>query len=288
MIAARGYAREATLLAEGAGARLALAAVGEYPDGELKVTLPPIGRDAKPVVVMPAAASWEAIGLALMALEAASELGLEPELFMPMMPYARSDKAPRGEACVSRLVGGAISAAGAASAIAIAPHSDASLAGLDLPVTAIEPLPAMAEACAARFRPDGVLAPDMGAVPRAKAVAAALGGLPVAAVRKTRLASGKVKAVSLVGKVGRRTLLVDDIVATGGTFVAAAAIARRHGAERFLALAVHGTFGDRPIADLRKAGIERLCLSDTVRFSRRPGVTTIPILGAVGRSLYAV
>src|SRR6185369_2712159 len=76
-----------------------------------------------------------------------------------------------------------------------------------------------------------VVAPDAGEVKDAARIAKKL-GVPLAIIDKRRYGDDEqADAVTMVGEVrGKRTLLVDDEISTGGTVIGAAATLLEHGA----------------------------------------------------------
>jgi ribose-phosphate pyrophosphokinase len=110
-----------------------------------------------------------------------------------------------------------------------------------------------------------VVAPDLGAVKLAERYATAL-KLPLAVVHKTRQSGSEVRAERIVGEVrGRRPLVVDDLIASGGTIEAAARALLDAGARApFNVVASHGLFVEPARARLRDLPIARYLVSDSV------------------------
>lgn len=64
--------------------------------------------------------------------------------------------------------------------------------------------------------------------------------------------------------LGRRAILVDDLVSSGATLKAAAGLLLKAGAQSVEALATHCLAGDAALADLRRAGLSRIVATDSV------------------------
>lgn len=113
------------------------------------------------------------------------------------------------------------------------------------------------------------MSPDAGGIKRADRFRARLERVsrrPVAAafVEKYR-SGGQLRGDRLVGEVkGRVAILVDDLVATGGTLARAAEACRREGASRVYAVAAHGLFVGQAAAVLGAGAIDRILVTDTV------------------------
>jgi ribose-phosphate pyrophosphokinase len=89
---------------------------------------------------------------------------------------------------------------------------------------------------------DLVLGPDKGAAHRAEDVAKVI-GCESDHLEKTRLSGTEVKiSPSHVGARGKKVLIVDDIISTGGTIVAAADELKRLGARKVFTACTHGLF----------------------------------------------
>src|SRR6185295_15324201 len=89
-----------------------------------------------------------------------------------------------------------------------------------------------------------VFSPDVGGMKMAAAYADVLGAA-LGLVAKKRKTATNVEAISIVGEVeGRDILLVDDITETAGTLTAAAKILREHGARSVRAAVSHCILND--------------------------------------------
>ena len=113
---------------------------------------------------------------------------------------------------------------------------------------------------------DGVVvAPDMGAAELAERYAASL-ELPVAIIHKARIGGSEVSAGSITGEVrGRKPIIVDDIIDTGGTTKAAIDAMLEAGCEpEVTAVASHGLFVGSAEEDLSDTPVERFVVTDSV------------------------
>ena len=115
--------------------------------------------------------------------------------------------------------------------------------------------------------PAVVISPDLGAVKRAESFARPL-GLPVAVVHKQRLSGAEVKAMGVVGDVaGRYAIVIDDMISTGGTLVAAVQTVLEHGAKSpVTVVASHGLFCGPAQERLAALPLARVVVTDSVPF----------------------
>lgn len=90
-----------------------------------------------------------------------------------------------------------------------------------------------------------VVAPDAGAVTRARRPADKIGASRIVTILKRRVEAGKVEAMQLVGSVtGAICIIVDDMIDTAGTLCKAATELKSHGALEVHAYATHGILTD--------------------------------------------
>ncbi|NJE02487.1 ribose-phosphate diphosphokinase [Thermococcus sp. JdF3] len=108
-----------------------------------------------------------------------------------------------------------------------------------------------------------VLAPDKGALERAKAVAERL-GLEYSHFHKVRVSPTEVRMEPVdVDVKGKNVLIVDDIISTGGTMIRAANLLREMGAEKVFVAATHGVFAEGAIERVSKA-VDELAVTNTI------------------------
>ena len=231
--------------------------LGRFSDGELWVELddPVEGRDC--AVLGSLAPPDEQMLATLLLAHTLRRAGARRVIALaPYLGYARQDRAQPGRSLGAAWAGALLQAAGVEEVITIDIHSADAAACFPMPVTSHSP----ASLFAAELRRGGpgdltVVAPDEGALERCAAVAAAAGvKAPVAYLRKRRTAEGVVHH-ALVGEVGSRAVLVDDILDTGGTLLSACAELRRAGAREISVMVTHGTLSGERWRELPAAGV---------------------------------
>ena len=165
----------------------------------------------------------------------------------PFYPYARQDKKHRGREPISaRLIADLFQTAGADRLMAIDLHTAQIQGFFDGPVDHLFALPLLSDYVKERYRGQEftVVSPDTGRVRMAEQWADRLGGSPIAFVHKTRdpRVPNQVVANRVVGEVaGRTCLLIDDMIATGGTIVKASEVLFEAGAADVIVAATHGS-----------------------------------------------
>lgn len=260
--------------------------VSRFPDGEIR---PVVGhvRGADVYVVQPTGPPVNEHLLELFLLLDACRRGGAGRVtaVTPYFGYARQDRRGRsGEAVGARVAADALAGAGAQRLVVVDPHTAALESMCAIPVEMLTAVPVLAADLAAELESgaeadgpavDGavVVAPDLGASKLAEHYASLL-GWPVAVVRKTRLTGTTVSAEELVGDVrGRRPVVVDDMISTGGTVEAAARVLVAHGAVAdAVVVATHGLLVGPAAERLAGARPRLLVITDTVAPAPAPGV----------------
>ena len=288
-----GYAHPCLAAAVAAGLRVgAVEGQGErFPDGELRPSVGCVrGRDVYVLASTGPPVHDNLVELMLL-LDACRRGGAARcSAVVAYLGYARQDRRSRdGQALGLRVVADALVAAGAERLVVVDPHSVTVEAAFSVPVLTVTAVPTLAVAVRAGVaHPQVVVAPDLGAVKLAEHYAALL-GLPVAVVRKSRLTGAAVKAEDLVGAVtGLAPLVVDDMISTGGTVEAAVQLALHGGARPEITVAAtHGLFVG-PAADrLRALPIRRLLVTDTLPRTELglPVVTGVSVAGVLADAI---
>ena len=187
----------------------------------------------------------------------------------PFFPYARQDKKHKGREPISaRLVTDMFKAAGATRLMSVDLHTPQIQGFFDGPVDHLWALPLLADHVANAFGTENltVVSPDSGRVRVADIWSDRLGA-PLAIVHKRRDPDrpNQVTAHELVGEVaGRDCLIVDDMIDTGGTILAAARALKSSGAARVLVAATHAVFSEPAAERLSDPLIDRVIVTNTL------------------------
>jgi ribose-phosphate pyrophosphokinase len=162
----------------------------------------------------------------------------------PYLAYARHDKDKPGESLGAAWVGAIAQASGIDEVIAVDVHSDRARDLFPIPVISLSPAEIFAKALRRFSLTDAtIVAPDEGAIARCEAVKKALGmtGGEIPYFAKHRTATG-ITHVGRISDVGRRVVIIDDILDTGGTLVSACERLREVGVEEIYVMVTHGLF----------------------------------------------
>jgi ribose-phosphate pyrophosphokinase len=214
---------------------------------------------------------------------------------VPYFGYARQDRKVGGRTPISaKLVANMITAAGADRVLTMDLHSGQIQGFFDVPTDNLYSAPVIAADIQTRYDHEGlmIVSPDVGGVVRARALADRLGA-DLAIVDKRRPAPGESEVMNIIGDVaGRRCLLYDDIIDTGGTICNAAAALKDKGAKDVAAYITHGVLSGEAVERITKSELTTLVVTDTIRHpdavrkcKKIREVTVAPLIGEAIRRI---
>lgn len=187
----------------------------------------------------------------------------------PFFPYGRQDKKHKGREPISaRLMADLYKAAGANRIMSVDLHAPQIQGFFDGPVDHLWALPMLADYVAEKFGNENltVVSPDSGRVRVADIWAERLGA-PLAIIHKRRDPDvpNQVSSHALVGDVqGRTCLLVDDMIDTAGTIVAAAKALKDNGAKSVIVAATHAVFSNPAVERLSSGAVDHVIVTNTL------------------------
>ena len=214
----------------------------------------------------------------------------------PFFPYARQDKKHKGREPISaRLMADLFAAAGANRIMSVDLHTPQIQGFFNGPVDHLWALPTLADYVAEQWGNEAltVVSPDSGRVRVADIWADRLGA-PLAIIHKRRDPDvpNQVSAHELVGEVeGRTCLLVDDMIDTAGTIVAAAAALKKNGAARVIVAATHAVFSEPAVERLSGDSVDAVVVMDTLPIpeeKRFEKLTVLSVAPLIARAISAV
>jgi ribose-phosphate pyrophosphokinase len=201
----------------------------------------------------------------------------------PYYGYARQDRKAEGrEPITAKLVADMLTAAGADRVVSVDLHTGQIQGFFDIPVDHLTALPILIDYCKSTGDIDDlvIVSPDAGGVKAAKRFANHLGA-DLAFVNKIRPkgVANAVEASNVIGNVaGKRCILLDDMIDTAGTIVAAAELLKSEGATEVWAMATHGVLSDPATERLKNSVIEKVVITNTLPLPPEKRIDKIEVL----------
>ncbi len=266
--------------------------VGRFSDGEIRVKIEENVRGVDVFIVQPTFSPADNLLELLITIDAAKRASAERiTAVIPYFGYARQDKKDEPRVPISaKLVSNLISTAGANRILAMDLHVEQIQGFFDIPVDHLYAAPVMIDYFKKRGTENLVLiAPDQGGVGRARAIAKRLGGLPIAIIDKRRPAPNIAEVFNVVGEVGgKRCLIVDDIVDTGGSLVKAAQALKENGADEVSAFCTHPVLSANAVEKVSNSPIESLVVTNTIPLAQEkkdPKITVLSVAQLLGEAI---
>jgi ribose-phosphate pyrophosphokinase len=199
----------------------------------------------------------------------------------PFYGYSRQDRKSEGREPISaKLMADMFRAAGAKRLVSVDLHSGQIQGFFNGPVDHLTAMPVLASYMSGLGEDVVVVSPDAGRVKTAERYAKYLhAGLAIVYKRRLRGEKNSVEALAVVGDVeGRTCVLIDDMIDTAGTMVAAANQLVEAGAARVLAAATHGVLSGPAIDRLKNSRIEKVVITDTLPLPPEKQIDKIEVL----------
>jgi ribose-phosphate pyrophosphokinase len=109
-----------------------------------------------------------------------------------------------------------------------------------------------------------IVSPDAGGVERARSFAKKL-ECSIAIIDKRREAANISQIMNVIGDVKNKdTIILDDMIDTGGTTIQAAAALKDKGAKRVVAACTHAVLSNNAVEKLNNSVIEELIVTNTI------------------------
>ena len=243
--------------------------VKRFADGEIDVRIADSVRGQDVFVVQPTChpvnENLVELFITIDALRRASAARINAVI--PYYGYARKEKKTQArDPITAKLMANIIESAGANRVICVDLHAEAIQGFFDIPVDALTAAKILARHVRERHGQNiVVVSPDVGGTARARMLARHLDDASLAIIDKRRPRDDTVEINTVVGEVaGRRCVIIDDLISTGGTLVSAALALRGEGATAVDVVATHGVLSNGALDRLHRAPIDEICVTDTI------------------------
>ncbi len=187
---------------------------------------------------------------------------------IPYFGYARQDRKTGPRTPISaKLVANLITKAGADRVLTLDLHAGQIQGFFDIPTDNLFAAPVFIKEIKENYGADKltIVSPDVGGVLRARSVAQRLDA-ELAIIDKRRERAGASEVMNVIGEVmGRRCILIDDIVDLSGTLCNAAEALVEAGAKAVSAYVTHGVLSCGAVARVKASPFELLVTTDSIQ-----------------------
>ena len=264
-----------------------------FPDGEKRVRVLENVVDEDCIVVQPTSPEPDKNYMELFFIvDALRRSGAKKiTAVIPYLGYQRQDHIFReGEAVSLEVVATLLKWGGVDEIIAFDLHSIKIPQIFKIKLTHLSALPIFAKEIKKMFGdanytldakryPLTLVSPDMGGKRRIMLLSEMLGGMPFAVIEKNRdLQSGKITMTGISGDVKENTIIVDDMISTGGTIVTAANLLKSKGARNIYVFATHGVFSEDAPKILGNSILKKVYVTDTINIPKEKQFEKLKVL----------
>ncbi|MBF0216160.1 MAG: ribose-phosphate pyrophosphokinase [Candidatus Omnitrophica bacterium] len=253
--------------------------VGKFSDGEIKVHITENIRGKDVFVVQPTCVpANDNLMELLIIMDAAMRASAKRiTAVLPYFGYARQDRKDKPRVPITaKLVANLLERAGADRILTIDLHAAQVQGFFDIPFDHLFAVSLFSEYFKDKVDEDWVVvAPDVGGTKMARAYAKRFNS-GLAIVDKRRVSDEKAEAMHIMGEVkGKNVIIVDDIIATAGSLVEAAAALKKNGVKDIYVAATHAVLCGPAIERIEKSDIKEVVVTDTIPLGQEKRIRRI-------------
>ena len=261
------------------------ATIRDFADGEIFVRIDRNARGRDVFIIQSTSAPGDNTLELLLLIDAAKRASAaRVSAVIPYFGYGRQDRKDQPRVAIgAKLMANLIVAAGADRVVGIDFHQHQIQGFFDIPVDHLYAAPVLVKYFRdKKFEDLVVVAPDVGSAKMARGYARRLKA-SFAIIDKRRSAPNASEVMNVVGEVkGKRCLLVDDMVDTGGTLANAVVALRDRGATAVYAMASHALLSGPAVERLQAAPLEELVVTNTIEVPPERRFDKLRILSVAG------
>ncbi len=212
---------------------------------------------------------------------------------MPYYGYARQDRKVSPRAPISaRMVADFLSVSGMNRLVTIDLHAGQIQGFFDMPVDNLYAQPVIMDYLQHLSSDVVVVSPDAGGVERARSYAKRLGA-DLAIVDKRRDKPNQAEAMNVIGNVKDKIAIVlDDMIDTAGTMVAASTVLLDKGAKEVMAAATHPVLSGPAIERISASPFSKVLVTDTVPLGDKvkacPKLHVLSVAGILAKAIHNI
>ena len=266
--------------------------VSKFSEGEIRVKVNENARGKDVFVIQPTCppSNDNLMELLIMidALKRASSARITA--VMPYYGYARQDRKDQPRVPITaKLVANLLTSAGADRILTIDLHAGQIQGFFDIPMDHLFAINVFVDYFAKLKLKNVVLvSPDVGGIKMARAYAKRMSA-QLAIVDKRRISPDQIEVMNILGNVsGSDCIIVDDLIATGGSLVEAANALKNAGAKNIYAAIVHGVLSGDATKRIEKSIIKELMITDTIPLSKEkksPKIKVLTVANLLGEAI---
>ena len=211
---------------------------------------------------------------------------------IPYYGYARQDRKVQPRVPISaKLVADLITAAGTSRVLTVDLHAAQIQGFFNIPVDNLYAAPVLLDYVRSNYTLEDlvIVSPDAGGVERARDFAKRL-QCSIAIIDKRRESINVSEVMNVIGEVEKKdTLILDDMIDTGGTTTQAAGALKEKGARRVVAACTHAVLSGSAVGKVNSSVIEELIVTDTIPFDSKKEqckkLTVLSIASLLGEAI---
>ncbi|MDD5093851.1 MAG: ribose-phosphate pyrophosphokinase [Dehalococcoidia bacterium] len=213
---------------------------------------------------------------------------------VPYYGYGRTDKKDQPRVPITaRLIADLITVSGANRVLTLDLHAGQIQGFFNIPVDELTALYILSNYFKEKNLQDlTVVATDIGISKRARDMAERLDA-PLGIIEKRRLGNtDKSEALHIMGNIdGRRVLLVDDEIDTGGSIIAAANALVKEGAKEVYACCTHPILSGPAVERISQSILKEVVVTDSVPIpesKKMPKITVLSLASLIGEAIHRI
>lgn len=251
--------------------------VGRFSEGEIRVQIKDNIRGKDVFLIQPTCPPINENIMELLILTDAARRASAHRItaVVPYYAYARQDRKDMPRVPITaKLVANLIVAAGADRVLTMDLHASQIQGFFDIPVDHLYAINVICDYFKKKKLDGGdfvVVSPDVGSIKMARAYANRM-GVPLAVVDKRRTSPEKTEVMHILGPVKNKTaVIVDDIIATGGSLIDAAESLGKKGVTQVYAGISHGILSGDALEKIHGCALlKEVVITDSIPFNNDP------------------
>jgi len=273
---------------------IADATVTKFSDGEIMVQIHENVRGSDVFILQPTCmpVNHHIMELLLMvdALKRASARRITAVI--PYYGYARQDRKVQPRVPISaKLVADLITAAGTNRILTMDLHAAQIQGFFNIPVDNLYAAPVLLEYVRNKYDSKNlvIISPDAGGVERARSFAKKL-QCSIAIIDKRREAANVSQIMNVIGDIRKKnTIILDDMIDTGGTTIQAAEALKEKGAKKVIAACTHAVLSGNAVDKVNNSVLEELLVTNTIPLNSKKEqcrkLTVLSIASLIGEAI---